>query len=191
MPTSFVISAPPLAVRSQMASMRSFGSSSVIGNAGDRGVPRQRHHRVAVPAEDERVDVLDRHVELLGDERAHARRVEHAGHADDALAGKPAQLVDGLRHRVERIGDDDDDAVGRVLHDVGRDVLHDLVVDLQEIVAAHARLARHARRDDDDVRVGAQRVVAAADERACPTLRSGHACRMSSATPAAFCRRCR
>ena len=31
MPTSFVISAPPSAVRLQIASMRSFGSRSVIG----------------------------------------------------------------------------------------------------------------------------------------------------------------
>ena len=55
-------------------------------NAGDRRVARQRHHRVAVAAEHERVDVLDRHAQLHRDEGAHARRVEHAGHADDALA---------------------------------------------------------------------------------------------------------
>ena len=33
--------------------------------------------------------VLDRDLELLGEEIAEARAVEHAGHADDALGGRP------------------------------------------------------------------------------------------------------
>ena len=40
------------------------------GNAGHRRIARQRHHRVAVAAEDEGVGVLDRDAQLLGDERA-------------------------------------------------------------------------------------------------------------------------
>ena len=90
--------------------------------------------------------------------------VEHAGHADDALAREPAQPVDRLAHRVERVGHRHDDAVRRVLHDLLGHRLHDLVVDLQQVVAAHARLARHARRDDDDVGVGGGGVVARADQ---------------------------
>ena len=132
-------------------------------DAGDSRVTRQRHHRVAVAAEDEGMDVVDRHVELFRDERPHARRVQRARHADDALARKLRQLVDRLRHRVERIADGDDDAVGRVLYDLLGDLLHDLVVHVQQIVAAHARLARHPRRDDDDVRVGALGVIAGAE----------------------------
>ena len=99
-------------------------------NAGHRRVARQRHHRVAVAAEHERVDVLDRDVQLHRDERAHARRIEHAGHADDALARELAQPVDRLAHRVERVGDRHDDAVRRVLDDLLGDRLHDLVVDV-------------------------------------------------------------
>ena len=49
-------------------------------------------------------------LELHRDERAHAGRVEHAGHADHALAREAAQPVDGLAHRVERIGHRHDDA---------------------------------------------------------------------------------
>jgi hypothetical protein len=37
------------------------------------------------------MDVLDRDIELHRDERAHPRRVEDAGHADDPLARKSAQ----------------------------------------------------------------------------------------------------
>ncbi len=121
---------------------------------GDRRVARQRHHRVAVAAEHERVHVLDRDVQLHRDERAHPRRVEHARHADDALARELAQPVDRLAHRVERVRDRHDDRVRRVLDDLLGHRLHDLVVASQQVVAAHARLARHAGRDHHDVGVG-------------------------------------
>ena len=41
-------------------------------------------------------------------------------------------------------------AFGRVFLDAGADLLHHLEVDAEQIVAAHARLARHARGDDAD-----------------------------------------
>src|SRR3546814_2961638 len=51
-------------------------------NAGDGRIADQRHHGVAMTAEHEGVDVVDRDVEFLGQEVAEARAVEHAGHAD-------------------------------------------------------------------------------------------------------------
>src|SRR5712671_4363390 len=50
-----------------------------------------------------------------------------------------------------------------MLHHLLGDRLHDLVVDVEQVVAAHARLAGHAGCDDHDVRVGALCVVAGAD----------------------------
>ena len=78
-------------------------------DAGDGGVARQRNHGVAVAAEDEGGDVLDADVQLLGDEGAEAGGVQHAGHADDALAIEAGLLEGGLGHGVERVGDDDED----------------------------------------------------------------------------------
>ena len=45
----------------------------------------------------------------------------------------------------------DDEGVGRVLLDAGAGLVHDLDVDAEQVVAAHAGLARHAGGDDDDV----------------------------------------
>ena len=42
-------------------------------------------------------------------------------------------------------------AFGRVLLDAGADLLHHLEIDAEQIVAAHAGLARHAGGDDADV----------------------------------------
>ena len=56
-------------------------------------------------------------------------------------------------HRIERIGDADDEGVGRIFLDAGADLAHDLEIDVEQIVAAHARLARHA--GGDDAHIGA------------------------------------
>ncbi|MGY4381359.1 hypothetical protein ACVWZ3_008998 [Bradyrhizobium sp. i1.3.6] len=78
------------------------------------------------------------------------------------LCGRPEDLLQRPHHRVERVGDADDEGVGGVFLDAGADLLHDLQVDGEEIVAAHAGLARHAGGDDADfgvvegfVRIGA------------------------------------
>ena len=51
----------------------------------------------------------------------------------------------------------------RLRHNLLHHVGHDFEVGVQQIVAAHARLARNARRDHHDVGVGRGRVVVRAD----------------------------
>src|SRR5215813_5612257 len=123
----------------------------VQGDAANRRVAQQRHHGVAVAAQHEGGDVVDRDVELLGEEQAEARAIEHARHADDALGRKAGDLLHQSDHGIERIGDDDDEGVRRVLPDALADGVDDPGIDADQVVAAHAWLARHARRDDDDV----------------------------------------
>jgi hypothetical protein len=55
-------------------------------------------------------------------------------------------------HRIERVGDDDDEGIRRVLLDALADRIDDLGIDADQVVAGHAGLARHAGGDDDDVR---------------------------------------
>ena len=62
-----------------------------------------------------------------------------------------AGLLQRPHHGVERVGDADDEGVGRVFLDAGADLLHHLEIDAEQIVAAHAGLARHAGGDDADV----------------------------------------
>ncbi len=133
-------------------------------DAGDRRVAGKRHHRVAVAAEHKRRHILDADVQFFRDEGAEAGRVEHAGHADDALAIEARLPERGLRHGVQRIGDDDQNALGRLRHNLRDHVRHDLEVGVQQVVAAHARLARNAGGDDDDVRVSGGRVVVRAGD---------------------------
>ena len=66
-------------------------------------------------------------------------------------AWQAGELLQRPDHGVERVGDADDEGVGGVLLDAVADRLHDLEVDAEQVVAAHAGLARHAGGDDDDV----------------------------------------
>ena len=102
-------------------------------------------------AQHEGRDVLDRDVELLGQEQAEAGAVEHARHADDAGRREAGDFLHQADHGVERVGDDDDEGVGRMLLDALADRVDDLGVDADQVVARHAGLARHAGGDDDDV----------------------------------------
>src|ERR1700675_152655 len=94
-----------------------------------------------------------------------ARQREHgvAVSTDDAFAWEAAHLVGGLGHGVEGIGDDDEDAVRRVAHDLADYVIHDFVVGIQKVITAHTGLARNSGGDDDDGGVGRGGVVVRAD----------------------------
>jgi hypothetical protein len=76
-------------------------------------------------------------------------------------AGKLAQRP---HHRVERVGDADHEAVRRMGADALADRLHHLQVDADQVVAAHARLARDAGGDDADVRAGDVGIIVGAVE---------------------------
>ena len=78
------------------------------------------------------------------------------------VGGQARGLLQRPDHRVERVGDADDEGVRRVLLDAVADRLHHLEIDAEQIVAAHAGLARHAGGDDDDVGAGDVGVVVGA-----------------------------
>src|SRR5262249_62414459 len=77
------------------------------GNPGTRQIANQRHHAVAMPAEHEGGDILDRDVDLVGEKKTKTRAVKHARHADDHLLGQAAGLLQCPDHGVERVGDAD------------------------------------------------------------------------------------
>uniref|UniRef100_E6QN76 Uncharacterized protein n=1 Tax=mine drainage metagenome TaxID=410659 RepID=E6QN76_9ZZZZ len=134
------------------------------GNASDGGVAGKRHHGVPVSSEDKGGDVFDADLEFFGDEGAEAGRVEYAGHADDALAVEAGLFEGSLGHSVEGVGDDDEDGLGRLGDDFRDHVGHDLVVGVEQVVAAHSGLAGQASGDNNDVGVGGLGIVVGAGD---------------------------
>jgi hypothetical protein len=89
-----------------------------------------------VAAEHHAVDVVDADAERLAEEVLVAGGVEHASHADHALAREAGLLKHDVAHRVEGVGDADQDGVGGAAGDLAGDGADDLAVDLDELVAA-------------------------------------------------------
>ena len=103
--------------------------------------------------------------ELPGDERPETRRIEHASHADDALAREAAGLHGHVAHRVERVGHDDQDGVGRDCAGLADDRSDDARVLGQQVVTAHTRLTGQAGGHDDDVGAGRVGIVVGTRDR--------------------------
>ena len=133
-------------------------------NTVDGRAAGERDHRVAVAAEEHGVDVFDRDVEFHRDESAEARGVENARLTDDAFRREFRDFEHALGHRVERVADDDNDRVRARFRDLFGDGGDDLRVGGEEVVAAHARFARNAGGNDDDVAVRGVGVIVRAGD---------------------------
>src|SRR5439155_8761627 len=121
-------------------------------NPGHGGIAYQGNHGIAMASENKCADVLDRDFELLGEKIAKASAVENARHADDAIVRQARGFAHQGDHRIERIGDDNDEGLRAMLLDGSADSGDDLAVDAQQIVTTHARLARNAGSADDNIR---------------------------------------
>src|SRR6202789_2875628 len=124
------------------------------GDTSHGGVARERHHRVAVSAKHKGSYVLNRDIELFSDEGAETRGVQHTSHSNHALARQSRLLEGRLRHCIERVGDDNKDSVGTGRNSLPHHIAHNAKIRVKQIIAAHARLARNACGNHNDVRVG-------------------------------------
>ena len=120
-------------------------------HSADRRQAGKGHHVGAVAAEDGAGDIGHRYAELHGDERPPTGGVQRAGHADDLMLGEAGQLVKGIDHSVERVGDDDAERLGSVLFDAVGNRGDDLEVYGEQVFPGHAGLAGLAGGDDHDV----------------------------------------
>ncbi len=112
-PLSLITSAPlpRVRVRSASASRRVPARELLERQAGGLGRRPDRHHAVAVLAQDQGRDLRRRQLERLGDQAAKPRRVELGSQADH-LAGRQIELADGqIGQDIDRVGDDQHDRV--------------------------------------------------------------------------------
>ena len=106
-----------------------------------------------MPAQHKGSHVFHADLQLFRNEGPEARGIEHAGHADNSGTVEFADLICRLGHGVQRIGDHDKNAIGRRGDAFADHILHDLVVGVEQVVAAHPRLAREAGSDHHNVGV--------------------------------------
>ena len=141
-----------------------FGEQFSDWNAGDCGVADERDHQVAVTAKNEAAHVLHAHLQFLGNEALETAGIQNPSHADDPFAVETRQFISSLHHRIQRVGDYDENRLRRVSNHILDHIGHDLEIGVQQIVAAHAGLSRKAGRDNHDVAVGCVGVVVRAGD---------------------------
>ena len=126
---------------------------SLERQAGGLGRRPDRHHAIAVLAQDQGRHLGGRELELFGDQAAKPGGVELGSQADH-LAGGQVELPNGqIRQDIDRVGNDQHD---RVALDAGRgglaeDAQEELDVAIDQVEPALVRLAAQAGGDDDDV----------------------------------------
>jgi len=123
-----------------------------MGHAGDRAVLHQRHHGVAVSAQNERRHIPHGNAEFPGDEAAKPRGIQHTRHTDHPVLGEAGYLLERVDHGVQGVGHHHHECVGRIVADAGRHLLHDAKVLFEQIIARHSGLARQTGRDHHDIR---------------------------------------
>ncbi len=124
-------------------------------------------------AQDESGHILDRHAELLRQEIAEPGAIQDASHADDPVRRQPGRLLHHPHHRIQRVGDGDDESLRAMGFDRRADFADDLGVDADEIVAAHAGLPRHPGGDDHHVGALDVPIVVGAGDRGIVALDRG------------------
>ncbi len=98
-------------------------------------------------------------VQFQGNKGAETCGIQYTRHADDSFTRQAGNFLCHVDHGVERIGNDDDDRVLGVLHDLFGNAFNDIGVDFEQVRAVLARFARNAGSDDDDVGIGGIFVV--------------------------------
>ena len=129
---------------------------------GHARITHQRHHGVAMAAQDKGRDVFYGHIQLLGNKGAEASCVQDAGHSDHPVLGKATDPVRHMAHGIEGIRDYNQNAARRILDGVFHGVLDDVIVGPQQIIPAHPRLAGEAGSQHHNIGVGGRLVVVTA-----------------------------
>ncbi len=156
-------SAPLFLVRSKhrvLKARRAFGQAGQRQPVDRRAGP-DRRHRIAVLAQDQRLDLRRRQLEFLRDQRAEPRRVQHRAEAIHLIPrqSRPAQRQ--LGQDIDRIGNDK--YVGLLAQARNFYRVHDgdeqSNVAIDQIQPRFLGLAPQARRDQEQIAVGRPPVV--------------------------------
>ena len=123
------------------------------------GIARQRHHCIAVAAQNEGSDVFHGDVEFSREEVTEACRIKHTGHAANLVVRQTGEFAQRPNHRVQRVGDADNECVWRVGSNAFANGFHDLQVDSQQVITAHTGLTRNTGSHDAYVCASDFRVV--------------------------------
>ena len=87
--------------------------------------------------------IFNRHIKFFRQEQAEACRVKNTSHANNLVGRQARCLLQNTNHHIKRVGDTNHKSIRTMILDASTNLMHHLGVDTNQIVAAHAWLARH------------------------------------------------
>ena len=122
-------------------------------HAGDLRDGPQRELRVAVLTDDGGVHVTLCHIGPLTDEPAQPRGVEHGSGREHSAGRQSRDVLGDDGEDIARVGDQDEQRIGRLFEQLGHEGLEDSGVDTGEIEPGLTGLLLGASSDEDNVGV--------------------------------------
>ena len=132
-------------------------------HAGNLGAGPSDELGVAVLTHDVSLNVARVDLDVGAEHLLQTTGVEHGAGTDDVALGQAGHLDGGVGQNVDRVGDDQQDAVKAGLLNLGDDGLKDVDVLVDQVQAGLAGLLGSASGDDDHSGVGDIRVIAGVD----------------------------
>ena len=118
---------------------------------------------VAVLAHDIGLNVARVNLDMSAEHLLQTAGVEHGAGADDMALGQTGHLDGGVGQNVDRVGDDEQNAVEARLLNLGNNGLKDADVLVDQVQAGLTGLLSSASGDDDHGGVGDIRIIAGVD----------------------------
>ena len=138
-------------------------AESVQRHAGNLGAGPSDKLRVAVLTHDIGLDIARVNLDVGTKHLLQTASVEHGAGADDMALGQAGHLDGGIGQNINRVGDDEQNAVEARLLNLGDNGLKDVDVLVNQIQAGLTGLLGSASGDDDHGGVGDIGIIAGVD----------------------------
>ena len=125
-------------------------------------------------------DILDGHIQFPSDKSGKTGGIKHTGLAHNTLRRETGNFLAQGDHGVKRIGDDDDEGIRGILLDAFRNRSHNLGVNFNQIITAHAGLTRQTCSDDNNIRTFDILVIVGSGHTDIKTIDRGSLCNIQS-----------
>ena len=103
------------------------------------------------------VNILRADLEFLCQLGLQTNGIQYGTGTNDVLSRDAGNFVEHISHHIHRIGHDDINGIGGILHNVGRNLLQNIDVGLRQLQTRLAGLPRHTGGDNHDG--GANRIL--------------------------------
>ena len=103
--------------------------------------------------------IFDGYIKFFCEKQAEPCRIQHPSHANHLGRWQTRGALQNPDHDVKRVGDANNKSIRAMFFDTSANLIHHFGIDTDQIIAAHAWLARHTSGDNDHVTVSQSGII--------------------------------